>query len=104
MMVAPRSVSYDVYLAISGKEPGVAAIVFVFRRLLNRPFATLLLCAAATALALFATAIDPGERAQISRIPDGDRWHPGRGAVRNRLRPMTQSRWPSTWIPALRRP
>ena len=35
----------------------MAAIVFVFRRLLNRPFAPLLLCAAATALALFATAI-----------------------------------------------
>jgi len=51
----------------------VAAIVFVFRRLLNRPFAPLLLAAAATALALFATAIDPGRARADQPHP---RWGP----------------------------
>src|SRR5438552_1673295 len=60
MMVAPRSVGYDVYLRDLWKEPGVTAFIFVFRRLLNASGNRLLLAAAAIAVALFAAAIVPG--------------------------------------------
>src|SRR5436309_2960977 len=73
MMVAPQAVSCDLYFRYPWKEPGVAPFVFVFRRLLNRASAPLLLCAAAATVALLASAMDARQARADSPHP---RWGP----------------------------